>query len=140
MKYIGIDYGTKRVGIALSDEGGMLAFPHSVLTNDKDLAENVKNVCEEESVSAIVMGESLDSAGAPNSIMENILPFKEKLEKELGLPVYLEPEFMTSMHAAIGLPVRRTQTGEKKGEFKKEALDASAAALILQRYLDKRNN
>ncbi len=131
MKLIGIDYGVKRVGIAFSDEDGILAFPHSVLESNKKLLENLKNLCNEEDVRAIVIGESLNSKGEPNPVMKKVIPFKEQLESELELPVYFEKEFMTSMHAAIG---------EKKGEFKKEVIDASAAALILQRFLDKKNN
>ncbi len=131
MKYLGIDYGSKRVGVAVSDDRGSLAFPKIVLENKKNLTEKIKEICEEEKVESIVIGESLDSSGAPNPIMKNITVFKKHIESELSLPVYFEAEFMTSHHAAIG---------GKKGEFKKEILDASAAALILQRFLDKRNN
>jgi len=130
-KYLGIDYGSKRVGLAFSDSEGILAFPKTVLKNDKMLLENIKNIYSREGVEGIVLGESIDSQGQPNYIMKKITPFKKQLEKGLNTLVYLEPEFMTSHHAAIG---------EKKGEFKKNIIDASAAALILQRFLDKRNN
>ena len=130
-KFLGIDYGSKRVGIALSDDDGKLAFPRDIFSNDKKLLEKIIQLCADENVSGVVIGESFDSQGKPNLIMKKAVPFKEKLGEELSLPVYFEPEFMTSMHAAIG---------DRKGEFKKEALDASAAALILQRFLDKRNN
>jgi putative Holliday junction resolvase len=130
-KFLGIDYGLKRVGIALSDDEGVLAFPKMVIGNTKDIVAQIKKICDEENIEGVVIGESLDSKGKPNPIMARIIPFKKKLESEISLPVYFEPEFMTSQHVAIG---------EKKGEFKKEALDAPAAALILQRFLDKRNN
>ncbi len=128
---MGIDYGSKRIGISLSDDEGKLAFPRDIFLNDKKLLEKISQLCNKENVSGVVMGESFDSKGKPNPIMDKVVPFKEKLEKELSVPVYFEPEFMTSHHAAIG---------EKKGEFKKNIIDASAAALILQRFLDKRNN
>ncbi len=131
MKFLGIDYGSKRVGIAISDDDGSLAFPKITLENKKDLKGKIKEVCEGEKVEGIVVGESLDSKGEPNPIMKDIAVFKKHLEDELSLPVYFEAEFMTSHHAAIG---------GKKGEFRRETLDASAAALILQRFLDKRNN
>lgn len=130
-KYLGIDYGSKRVGVAISDDDGTLAFPRVVLENKKNLMEKIKEICEEEKVEGVVMGESFDSKGEPNPIMKDISVFKKHLEDEVFLPVYFEAEFMTSHHAAIG---------GKKGEFKKEVLDASAAALILQRFLDKKNN
>jgi len=128
---MGIDYGVKRVGVAFSDEEGVLAFPHSVLESNKKLLENLKSLYEKENVGAIVIGESLNSKGEHNPVMEKIIPFKKQIENEITSVVYFEQEFMTSLHATIG---------EKKGEFKKEVIDASAAALILQRFLDKRNN
>ncbi len=131
MKLMGIDYGVKRVGVAFSDEEGILAFPCSVLESNKKLLENLKSLYKEEGAEAIVIGESLDSKGVNNPVMEKIIPFKKQVENEITSAVYFEQEFMTSMHAAIG---------EKKGEFKKDVIDASAAALILQRFLDKRNN
>lgn len=130
-KFLGIDYGSKRVGVAISDDDGKLAFPRDIFTNDKKLLEKIVQLCDDESVSGVVVGESLDSAGKPNPIMKKVLIFKEKLENEIALPIHFEPEFMTSHHASIG---------ESKGEFRKGAVDASAAALILQRFLDKRNN
>ncbi|HEC30571.1 MAG TPA: Holliday junction resolvase RuvX [Candidatus Yonathbacteria bacterium] len=130
-KFLGIDYGSKRVGIALSDDGGRIAFPRGVFANDKKLLENVVKLCDDENISGIVMGESTNSQGKPNSVHFVAKSFAKDFATKCTLPIYWEPEFMTSMHAAIG---------ERKGEFKKEALDASAAALILQRFLDKRNN
>jgi len=126
MKFLGIDYGSKRVGIAVSDDDGKLAFPKTVLENTEELIANVKELCNEENVKGVVVGESLDSRGRPNKIMEEIIPFKEYLEKEINTPIYFEPEFMTSQHAEIM-------------QKKTELLDASAAALILQRFLDRRS-
>ncbi len=127
MKFLGIDYGSKRVGIAISDDDGRLAFPKMVLENTEDLIADIEELCEEEKIKGVIVGESLDSRGRPNEIMKEIIPFKECLEKETSMPIYLEPEFMTSQHAEIM-------------QEKRELLDASAAALILQRFLDKRNN
>ena len=126
MHYLGIDYGSKRVGIALSDESAILAFPKEVLENNKVLIEAIKKICQEEKVEGIVVGESYDEKSEPNKIMAKILPFKKKLMDEIGLPVYGEKEFFTTIEA------RRYQD-------RKDA-DASAAALILQRFLDKNNN
>jgi len=130
-KYLGIDYGSKRVGVAVSDDGCKIAFPKNIIENNKKLPETLKEICKKENITGVVLGESLDSSMEPNLIMEKVYPFKEFLEKELEIPVYFEKEFMTSHHASFG---------EKRGEFKKDAIDASAAALILQRFLDKINN
>ncbi len=124
MRHIGIDFGKKRVGVALSDEAGNFALPHSVLTNDARLIERLKLLCSEQGVGAIVMGESKNFQQQDNPIMKAALAFKTELEKATGLPVHLEPEFMTSAEA-------------EHLQGKNAMLDASAAALILKSYLEK---
>lgn len=126
-KYLGIDYGEKRVGIALSDDDAKFAMPRAVLPNDRTLFSEVKNMCDAHKVKAIVIGESKDYKGNENPIMKHIKFFKGELERELHLPVHFEPEFMTSQEAA------RTQGPNSP------LLDASAAAIILQSYLDRKN-
>jgi len=125
MRFLGIDYGSKRVGTAISDETGTLAFPHSVIPNNKELIPALKKIITEEKVTEIVMGESRDYHGKENPIMEGIRACKEALEQETGLPVHLEPEFLTSAQAAYF-------------QGKHDKLDASAAAIILQSYLDRK--
>ena len=127
MRFLGIDYGTKRVGLAISSEDGNFAFPKIVLRNTKNLIGDIKKTCEEESITGIVIGESRDLDGKPNPLMEDIKVFMEKLKKEIRIPMYLEPEFFTSHQA-------------QKIQGKNDMLDASAAAIILQSFLDKENN
>src|SRR3989344_4978571 len=99
MRYLGIDYGSKRVGLALSDEEGKMAFPYKIVPNDLTLVDTVHNICGQEEVSAIVLGESHDLSGQPNKIMGSIEEFKRNLEGELDLPIYFENEFMTTVEA-----------------------------------------
>jgi putative Holliday junction resolvase len=140
-KYLGIDYGAKRIGLALSDEGGEFAFPESILENDKKTLDKIKALCQTKGVMALVVGESMNLVGQPNKIMKEINEFKEKLQ-DLGLPIHSQKEFMTS-HLAEGLqrymnePV---QDRARKTKSEKKFLDDAAAALILQRYLDKTKN
>ncbi len=138
MKHIGIDYGTKRVGIAISDDGGTLAFPYKIIPNDMALVDTIHNICGEEEVAAIVLGESSDLSGKPNKIMGSIEEFKRNLEAELDLPVYLQKEFMTTVEAR-GRAGKEENNARKVAKGETKQADASAAALILQRYLDKRN-
>lgn len=126
MKYLAIDYGKKKVGIATSDDGGEMAFPCMVIENNKNLLIEIKQLCKELKIGAIVMGESLDQNGKPNIISKDARAFAVQLEDVLDLPLSFEKEWMTSVHA------RAMQEG-------KEIVDDSAAALILQRYLDKKN-
>ena len=123
MRYLGIDFGEKRVGIAVSDEDGKFAFPKVVLINDKDLFKNIVDLCMKNAVETVVMGESRNYQGQINEIMWKIEGFKKQLQT-IGFKVIFEPEFMTSVQAS-------RVTGEN------EMLDASAAALILQSYLNK---
>ena len=126
MRFLGIDFGTKRVGIALSDESGTLAFPHSVIMNDKELVGQVVRIAEEQKVEAVIVGESKNLDGKDNPLMKDIEVFVTAVHKEAKKPVHLEPEFWSSV-----------QAGRWQG--KTDKLDASAAAIILQSYLDKKN-
>ena len=136
MRYIGIDYGSKRVGVAISDEGGVMAFPKVILANDLGLIESIQTICQSEHISAIVLGESHDLSGKPNKIMGSIEEFKRNLETEIEMPVYFQKEFMTTIEAR-GRAGKEINDARKNPKEKKAAADASAAALILQRYLDK---
>lgn len=128
MKILGIDYGTKRVGIAISDDTASLAFPKAVLRNTHTLLSEIKSTVAENNVQKIVVGQSLDLDGKENLLMDDIKRFVTMLEGEIKLPVYLEPEFFTSQEA---------HKGKKAGEVSPHMIDAVAAALILQRFLDK---
>lgn len=123
MRYLGIDYGSKRVGIAVSDESAQFALPLIVLPTSQTIAQEVGETAEENAVTTIILGESKDFKGKPNTIHSESLNFKKDLEAK-GFTVIFEPEFMTSQNA-------------ERFQGKHDMLDASAAALILQSYLDK---
>ena len=139
MKYLGIDYGSKRVGLSLSDDDGSFAFPYKIIKNDLELVDAIHNICGEENVSAIVLGESHDLSGKPNKIMGSIEEFKRNLQCDLDLPIYFQQEFMTTIEAR-GREGKKVNDARKIKKEDKGKADASAAALILQRYLDKINN
>ena len=127
MRYMGIDFGTKNVGIALSDEAGNFAMPHSVIKNSKNLVEDVKKIIDTEKVEHIVIGESKNYHNEENKIMAYVYAFKTELEKVIPIPISFEQELMTSREAQ-----------HIQGDH--ALLDASAAALILKSYLDRQNN
>ncbi|MCX6739110.1 MAG: Holliday junction resolvase RuvX [Candidatus Parcubacteria bacterium] len=124
VKTLGIDYGTKKVGIAISDEGGTMAFPYGVFPNDNKLTTLIQDLCKKENINTVVLGESLDFNGQPNPVMKKILSFKKTLEEKFSFSVFLEKEFLTSKQA------RNIQEDSS-------LTDASAAAIILQSWLDK---
>ncbi len=139
MRYLGIDYGAKRVGLAISDENSTLAFPYKIILNNMELVDNVHNICGIEEIGAIVLGESHDLSGNPNKIMGSIEEFKRNLEAELDLPVYFQKEFMTTVEAR-GRAGKEINNAKKIGKGTQKRTDDSAAAIILGRFLDKKNN
>ena len=138
MRYLGIDYGSKRVGLALSDVEGRIAFPYKIISNNLEFLDTIHNICGVEEISAIVLGESKDLSGKPNKIMGSIEELKRNLEADLDLPIYFEKEFMTTIKAR-GRAGKEVNDARKVKKEKKESADASAAALILQRFLDRKN-
>ncbi len=125
MRYLGIDYGHKNIGLALSDEVGNFVYPYSVVSNGKDVVSLVKNICLKEGVAEIVIGESRDFKGQPNPILESSQIFGQSLKKETGLPVNFQIETYSSREAA-------RIVGDD------DNLDARAAAIILESYLASR--
>jgi len=127
MKYLGIDYGSKRVGIAISDESGKLAFPKKVLENNRNLVSQVAEIASEEKIVEIIIGESNDLDGRANDIMTDIIRFKDALEPLAGITVHFEPEFFSTAQA-------------ERIQGKSKNIDASAAAIILQSHLDRKHH
>lgn len=123
MRYLGIDYGEKRVGLALSDERGDFSYPLSVLQNSESIVEEITNICEEKNVDVIVVGESKDFKQNENPIMVKVRKLVDDLKTKTGKPIHLHPEFMTSLEA-------------EHLQGHNEMHDASAAALILKSYLE----
>jgi putative Holliday junction resolvase len=134
MKHIGIDYGTKRIGIAVSDETGSLAFPLGVVKAGQGALEEVASIARENGVQKIVIGESRDNSGRANEVMEDIEQFKRDIEELTGLSADYEREFFTSALAARQFA---PEAKSRKKNPSHDDLDASAAALILQSYLDR---
>jgi putative Holliday junction resolvase len=124
MRYIGIDYGTKRVGIAISDEAGEFAFPKGIVDTDTAL-EMIAHMCVDEKIDAVVIGESLATNEVDNALLSKTQTFKAKLATTTGLPIFFEREGFSTVEA------HRYQIDAGKR-------DDSAAAIILQRFLDKR--
>lgn len=126
MKYLGIDYGAKRVGIAVSDEGGTIAFPRGTLENGPDIVEHVTKRATEDQVEKIVVGDTRSFSGLENPVTKESDEFVERLKQATGLPVERAWEAGSSIEASRYAP-------EGQGHD-----DSSAAAVILQRFLDMR--
>ncbi len=143
MKILGIDYGTKRIGIAISDEGSKLAFPREIILNATDTLLEIGEIIKKENISEIVIGESVDFSGKLNALSARIEVFILELQEKFKLPIYKQKEFLTSVEArkagSSKKSLSQSQSHSKIKQIKSGRIDASAAALILQRYLDKKN-
>jgi len=144
MRILGVDYGTKRIGLAISDENKRLAFPKEILLNDLNTFKALHEIIKEDDISEIVVGESVDFSGKLNVLSARIEVFILELKEEFKLPVHKQKEFLTSVEARKGVDGKkdsnRSSAHSKLKQKKSGRIDASAAALILQRYLDKINN
>jgi putative Holliday junction resolvase len=122
MKYLAIDYGSKRIGLAVSDENAGFAFPLQVLPNSEKATEEIMKICREKNIGTIVVGDSENFRMEKNEIMKEAGIFAEKLKEKSGLPILFHPEFLTSQEA-------------ERLQGKNDMLDASAAAIILKSFL-----
>jgi putative Holliday junction resolvase len=126
MKYLGIDFGSKRVGFAESDEEGKLAFPMMIADNDKSLMRDTLEIIRAMKIGCVVIGESLDGKGKPNEIAKAAREFAVELEDKIDIKIVFEKEWYSSAEA-------------RKAPEAANKIDDVAAAIILQRYLDKIN-
>lgn len=124
MKLLGIDYGTKRIGLAVADDETRTATPLTIIENDEGVIDEIVSICKKRDVEVVVIGESTDFTGKDNEVMEHINQFADKLADSTDVTVDFAPEFMTSVQA------RRQPNAP-------DHVDGSAAAIILQRYLDQ---
>lgn len=136
MKYLGIDYGTKRIGLALSDEAGTMGFPHAILANTPHTLEELCTLVAREAVEAIVIGESRDLFGAENPVASAARRLGDALAERTHLPVAYESEVFTS-EAARQAPGK---VPSSRAPRRHAPVDDSAAALILTSYLSRTNH
>ena len=134
MRYIGLDLGTKTLGISTSN--GIVASVYKTLRHNEDydyLVNEVKKIIQEERIDMIILGFPKNMNNTVGERASITLKFKEKLEKVTGLKVVLEDERLTSVvanNALIDASTRR--------EKRKKKVDGVASVIILQSYLDRR--
>ncbi len=128
MKYLGIDFGSKKVGFAQSDDEGRLAYPLMISPNDGSLVKDTLELIREMKYSCVVIGESVDGKGKPNPIAKEARKFGAQIEAAMDVQVVFEKEWYSTVEA-------RKQPGNEGNHN----VDDQAAAIVLQRYLDKVN-
>lgn len=131
MRYLGIDLGDKRVGIALSDEDGTFASPHEVVqrTGDRAVIARVAQLVRTLDVSVCVVGLPLHMDGREGPEAEHARSFAARLSDKTKRPVELWDERWSTVAAERAM----RESGHRR---RKQAVDAVAAALLLQAFLD----
>ena len=132
MKYLGIDYGTRRTGVAVCDARGKVASPLTVIERQKELIPRLRQIIHQEEIEAVVVGLPLNMDGTVGPAAERARKFAAELQRSFGIPVYLEDERLSSFAAAEKL----APAGYSRAR-KRKRLDAVAAADILQAFLDR---
>ena len=136
----GLDVGERRIGVAVSDATGTLARPLGVLQTsgldgdavDRAVAELGRLSAEDDGLESLVVGLTRRLDGSPSEMTPRVEAFAEALRTRTALPVALQDERLTSREAESRLALR-----EKDWRVRKKQLDAAAAAIILQDYLDE---
>ena len=133
MRYLAIDYGTRRTGLAICDAAETVASPLSIIQGRKDLLKGIAETVQSEGVQAIVLGLPLSMDGTESAQTRLVLKFAEELKKYLHIPVHLQDERLSSFAAEERLAAAEYSRGQKK-----KRLDAVAAAAILEAFLEEK--
>lgn len=136
MRHLGVDYGSKKIGLALSDEAGTMGFPHSIIPNSPKAVEHICGIMAKEDVRALVIGDSIDYLGKANPAATGARKLGQEVSDRCGVPVFYESEVLTSAEARRA-PAKEAKTRAPK---KHADIDDSAAALILTSYLSRTNH
>lgn len=134
-RLLGIDYGTKRIGIALTDPEGRLAVPWGAVRrrDDRSAVRQIAALAEREGVTAFVVGEPRRLDGTRGEMAERVGRFVERLARTTGLPVETIDESLTSVEAE-----RKLRDSGVDPASAPERIDALAAQILLQEALDRR--
>lgn len=122
MRHLGIDYGEKRVGIAMTDENGVMAFPYGIVENNAKVFAAIRKICEDNGIAEIICGLPVGLQNQETDSTRAARDFARRLEEYTGCPVRLINELLSTKAAE-----------HLQGHHEK--IDASAAALILESYL-----
>ena len=136
MRIMALDYGSKTVGVAVSDELGLTALPLETIKREKEnklrkTLARIEEIIKEKSISLIVLGKPLNMDDSEGERVEKSLAFKEALEKRTGLEVLWQDERLSSVAAEEIL----ADSGIKKEDMKRY-IDSVAASVILREFMN----
>jgi putative Holliday junction resolvase len=134
MRYLAVDYGAKRTGLAICDETETLASPLTVIEGQGGLVERIRKVVAEEGVESIILGLPVNMDGTDSGQTRRVRKLADQWRVQLGIAVVLHDERLSSFEAEkklAGLGITRKK--------KKKHIDSIAAAAILESFLDKKH-
>jgi putative Holliday junction resolvase len=135
MRYLAIDYGAKRIGLAICDPAETVASPLGVIEGQKNLVAKIADVVAKENVQAVVMGLPLNMDDSTGPQAKLVFRFGEQLERELSIPVHFQDERLSTYGAQ-----QKLAPAELTRKKKKKHLDAIAAAEILEAFLEQKTS
>jgi putative Holliday junction resolvase len=133
MRYLAIDYGEKRTGLAICDANETIVTPLVVIHGRKELQKKISAVIRKEGVEAVVIGLPLNMDGSEGSQAKLVLKFAEQLREHLDVPIHFQDERLSSFDAE-----QKLAAAELTRSKRKKRLDAVAAASILEAFLEKK--
>lgn len=131
-RLLGLDIGERRIGVALSDEMGMIASPLMTIQTSGDVVQEVQNLIARYNISRMVVGLPIGLSGREGPQAKTVRAIADDLAKTLGIEIVYSDERMTSAVAEQALISQKTRRGKRK-----QHIDNVAAAVILQGYLDE---
>ncbi len=135
MRYLAIDYGTKRTGVAICDAGENISTPLRTIHGQKQLLEKIVELIEAENVEAVVLGLPLNMDGSESAQTKVVRKFAERLKGYLNVPVHMQDERLSSFGAEQKLAAANFTKGKMR-----QRLDAVAAAEILNAFLEQKTS
>ncbi len=129
-RILGIDYGLKRVGLAITDDLRMFSSPLKVLPNNSELLESIHALCKEYGVDLLLVG--LPVSETYHEAESMVTDFAKRIQEEIELPVVFQDESYSSVYAESFL-----KTSGKSRKKRKQEIDKFAAHKILSDYLNK---
>jgi len=135
MRYLAIDYGLKRTGLALCDRDETITSPLAVIETDKKLTEQIIAVIKEYEVESVVVGLPVNMDGSTGYQAEIVQQFVAQLQKAVSIPIHFQDERLSSFSAS-----EKIAPAELSRKKKKQTLDAVAAAEILNDFLRNKKN
>ena len=134
MRYLAIDYGNKRTGLAICDAEETIVSPLTVIHGQKDLLKKIADIIEVEKVEAVVLGLPLNMDDSQGPQAKLVLKFADRLKANVDIPIHFQDERLSTFGAE-----EKLAAADFTRRKKKKRLDAVAAAQILEAFLEQKH-